>query len=99
MTLTEIAKMGKASVIVPSPTVADNHQYKNAKVLADANAAVMICENEMKVDGICKVCEAVERFYEDTELRERMSENIRAFAKPDVEKAIFEVIRDLVESK
>jgi len=99
MTLTEIAKMGKAAVIIPSPTVADNHQYKNAKVLADADAAVMICEDEIKADGRCRVCEAVERFYEDAELRSRMSENIKTFAKPDVEKAIFEVIRDLVENK
>ena len=98
MTLTEIAKMGKPAVIVPSPNVVDNHQYKNAKVLADADAAVVITENELNVDGSCKVCEAMKQLYEDSALRERMSNNIKAFAKQDVEKTIFETLEELLRS-
>ena len=98
MTLTEIAKMGKAAIIIPSPNVADNHQYKNAKVLADADAAVVITEDELNVDGSCKVCEAMKSFYENDALRESMSENIKEFAKADVEKKIFEEIKKLLET-
>jgi UDP-N-acetylglucosamine--N-acetylmuramyl-(pentapeptide) pyrophosphoryl-undecaprenol N-acetylglucosamine transferase len=98
MTLTEIAKMGKPSVIIPSPNVVDDHQYKNAKALADADAAVVICEDELNLDGKCMVCEAMQRFYEDSVLRERMSENIKKFAKPDVEKSIYEAICGLLDS-
>ena len=98
MTLTEIAKMGKAAIIIPSPNVVDNHQYKNAKVLADADAAVVISEDELNTDGGCKVCEAVKSFYEDAELRERISQNIRGFAKDDVEKKIFETMQNLLNS-
>lgn len=98
MTLTEIAKMGKPAIIIPSPNVVDDHQYKNAKELADADAAVVICEDELNVDGKCMVCEAAERFYQDKSLRERMSENIRKFAKTDVEKNIFRAICELLES-
>ena len=39
MTLSELALMKKTCVLVPSPYVAENHQYKNAKTLADADAA------------------------------------------------------------
>ena len=99
MTITEISKMGKASVIIPSPNVVDDHQYKNAKVLADADAAVVIREDALNVDGKCMVCQAVKDFYENKELRNRMSENIKAFAKADVEKKIFEVISELVNKK
>ena len=98
MTLTEIAKMGKPSIIIPSPNVVDDHQYKNAKELADAEAAVVICEDELSVDGKCMVCEAMERFYEDEELRSRMSKNVKKFAKPDVEKSIYEAICKLMDS-
>lgn len=97
MTLTEIAKMGKAAVIIPSPNVVDNHQYKNAKELADADAAVVICENEINVDGRCRVCDTVESLYEHPERRLAMSENIRSFAKENVEKSIYEVIVSLLE--
>jgi UDP-N-acetylglucosamine--N-acetylmuramyl-(pentapeptide) pyrophosphoryl-undecaprenol N-acetylglucosamine transferase len=99
MTLTEIAKMGKAAVIIPSPNVVDNHQYKNAKELADANAAVVICENEINVDGRCRVCETVQSLYEHPEKRLEMGENIRSFAKENVEKTIYEVIVSLLENR
>ena len=35
MTLTELAKMKKSAILIPSPNVTDNHQYKNAKVCGD----------------------------------------------------------------
>ncbi len=99
MTLTEIAKMQKAAIIIPSPNVADNHQYKNAKVLADADAAVVICENELKIDGECRVCKEVSRLYAAPELCERMTRNIKKFAKDNVEEKIFDTIVRLVESR
>ena len=42
MTLSELAKLKKAAILIPSPNVTDNHQYFNAKLLSDANAAVQI---------------------------------------------------------
>ena len=99
MTLTEIAKMGKASIIIPSPNVVDNHQYKNAKVLADEGAAVLICEYEMSEEGESKICQAVDKIRSDAEYRSAMEEKIRTFAKDDVEKRIFDAIIELIESK
>ena len=99
MTLTEIARMGKASIIIPSPNVADNHQYKNAKALSDENAAIVICEDELNVDGKCRVCESVDRLYEDEAYRTALSNNIRRFAKNDVEKNIFETIEKVIQKK
>ena len=99
MTLTEIAKMGKASIIIPSPNVVDNHQYKNAKVLADEGAAVLICEYEMSEEGESKVCQAVDKISSDAEYRSAMEQKIRTFAKDDVEKRIFDAIIELIESK
>ena len=43
-TLNEIAASGTPCIIVPSPNVTDNHQEKNARVLADRGAAQIIHE-------------------------------------------------------
>ena len=47
MTLTELAALGKASVLIPSPNVTENHQYFNAKTYADAGAALLIEEKDL----------------------------------------------------
>lgn len=98
MTITEISQMGKAALIIPSPNVADNHQYKNAKALADEGAAVMICEDEM-ANGEKKLCQIAEKIRTDKTYRSELENNIRKFAKPDVEKKIFETIMDLLNRK
>lgn len=48
ITLSEITALGKASVLIPSPNVTDNHQYHNAMALKNASAAVVITENQLK---------------------------------------------------
>jgi len=55
LAVTEIACCGKASILVPSPNVTNNHQYFNAKVLADAGAAVLFTEEQMKEEGLADV--------------------------------------------
>lgn len=45
-TIGELTYLGKPAVIVPSPNVVNHHQEKNAGVLADAGAAVMLLEGE-----------------------------------------------------
>ncbi len=46
-TLGEIATLGLPSILIPSPYVADNHQYKNGLVLSDRKAAIMIEEKDL----------------------------------------------------
>jgi UDP-N-acetylglucosamine--N-acetylmuramyl-(pentapeptide) pyrophosphoryl-undecaprenol N-acetylglucosamine transferase len=47
MTLTELAALGKASILIPSPNVTENHQYYNAKAYEDAGAAILIPEDTL----------------------------------------------------
>lgn len=46
-TISEILVNGIPSVLIPSPYVKDNHQYKNAKYLADNGACVLIEEKDL----------------------------------------------------
>ena len=87
MTLTEIAIMKKAAILIPSPNVADNHQYKNAKVLADAGAAMLIEEKDLTEESITA---AVEQLYSDKEARAKMEEAVAAFCNRDAGKFIYE---------
>lgn len=47
MTLTELAALGKPSVLIPSPNVTENHQFYNAKTYADAGAAILLEEADL----------------------------------------------------
>jgi UDP-N-acetylglucosamine--N-acetylmuramyl-(pentapeptide) pyrophosphoryl-undecaprenol N-acetylglucosamine transferase len=47
-TIAEIIGLGIASILIPSPNVAENHQYYNAKSLVDNNAAILIEDREAK---------------------------------------------------
>ena len=93
MTISEIAMMKKASLIIPSPNVVDNHQFKNAKVLADADAAVLI---EEKVLDDTVFANEMQALIEDADKRERLSKNIVQFANLEANKIIYEEILKLI---
>ena len=95
MTISEIAIMKKAAFIIPSPNVVDNHQYKNARVLADAQAAVVKEEKEL-VDEYA-FAYALNELILDGKRREEMSSNIVRFANVDANKLIFDEIMKLAE--
>lgn len=96
MTLTELAMMKKPAILIPSPNVTDNHQYKNAKVLADGGGAELIEECDLTVE---RICAAVERIADDDAYRVRMSQSVAAFARADAGKRIYEEILALLRRK
>ena len=96
MTITEIARMGKSAIIIPSVNVTDNHQYKNAKSLSDDGAAILL--EESAIEGGESVSAHLEKLYLNKKLCEDMSNKVRAFAQDDVEKVIFETVKNLLES-
>ena len=90
MTLSELAVMGKAAVIVPSPYVTNNHQYKNAKVLCDKNAALMIEEKNLNGDILTST---VKELIENDEKRHTVENNVREFAVTDSLDRIYDIIK------
>ncbi|MBO7310917.1 MAG: undecaprenyldiphospho-muramoylpentapeptide beta-N-acetylglucosaminyltransferase [Clostridia bacterium] len=96
MTLTELAMLGKPAILIPSPNVTDNHQYKNAKALADKGAAILIQESELSSDLIAST---VERLYSTPSELERMSRAVKSFANPSVGDEIYKEISKLVRCK
>jgi UDP-N-acetylglucosamine--N-acetylmuramyl-(pentapeptide) pyrophosphoryl-undecaprenol N-acetylglucosamine transferase len=55
MTVAELAACGKPSVLVPLPTAIYDHQAKNAKVMKDAGAAIVIAQAELNGARLAQV--------------------------------------------
>ena len=96
MTVSELSLKGKNCILVPSPNVTNNHQYKNAKVLADADAAILIKESEYDAD---RMNAEIEALFSDPVRCKRMSDDIRTFALSDANKRIYDEIIALVGEK
>ena len=54
ITLAELSLMGKPAILIPSPNVTDNHQYKNARVFEEAGAAILIEEKDLTSERLQK---------------------------------------------
>ena len=83
-TIAEIAQIGVPVIFVPSPNVAANHQYKNAKVLVDSEAAELVEDSEFNE----KVVLVVESTITDSDKLDKLKTNIKKFAKHDAIKTI-----------
>ena len=64
MTLTEITEAGRASILIPFPQAAENHQYYNALTLSKSGAAILIEDKDL-TGG--RLLAEVKRLYEDRE--------------------------------
>jgi UDP-N-acetylglucosamine--N-acetylmuramyl-(pentapeptide) pyrophosphoryl-undecaprenol N-acetylglucosamine transferase len=84
-TLAEIAAAGRPSILIPLPTATDDHQRRNAQVLAEAGAAEVIDERELT--GPVLAARLLALVAED-ERRRSMAAAVRRFARPDAAKAI-----------
>ncbi len=94
MTLTELPAAGKPAVLIPSPYVAENHQYHNAMALVNKGAAVCIEEKDLTGDSLWQ---ALESILADPAKRQRMAENAAAAAIRDVDDRILAALEPLIK--
>ncbi len=72
MTLTEIEAKAKASILIPSPNVAENHQFHNAMALVRRGAAEIIEEKDLSGEVLWK---KVEKILSDPDRLRSLGEN------------------------
>jgi UDP-N-acetylglucosamine--N-acetylmuramyl-(pentapeptide) pyrophosphoryl-undecaprenol N-acetylglucosamine transferase len=87
-TVAEIAAAGKCALFVPFPGAADDHQLRNAELLAEADAALLIPESELSAE---RFVQEVTALLADTERLARMGGKARAMAHPDAAARIAEM--------
>lgn len=93
-TIAELTSLGVAAILIPSPNVAANHQYYNAKSLSDKDAAVLLMDNKMDSDLLGAVLENVNNQAKLAELKT----NVKKFGKPDASLIIAKNAIELAES-
>ena len=92
LAVSELCQVGKAVLFIPSPNVAENHQYKNAMAIANEEAAVVIEEKELEH----RFQSEIDALLTDVEWRAKLGKNIKKLAKPNATKSIVEQINALV---
>ena len=94
ITLAELKAAGRASVLIPSPNVAENHQYHNAMVLESHGAGVVIEEKDLTGELLCKT---VKELTENPDKLRELSENAKKLAVTDANERIRKEIISLYE--
>lgn len=91
-TLSEIAAVGVASILIPSPNVSGNHQFKNAKQLAIGGAGVLIEEKNLSKETLINQLLELEN---DENGRKNRAKSISAYHKSDAAKSIIKELLTL----
>lgn len=90
--LSEIEATGKASILVPSPNVAENHQYHNAMALVENGAAQIIEEKDLTAEKLISMVDALKN---DRAALQTLGENAKKMAITDSAEKICDIIVDL----
>lgn len=93
ITISEIEVKGKPSILIPSPNVAENHQYHNAMSLVKNNAAVMIEEKDLTPE---KLTEEIDKLASNPGKLHEYSENAKKIAISDASKRIYSIIIEVI---
>ena len=91
-TISELQVQGKPSILIPSPNVAENHQFFNAKTLADKGAAIIVEEKDLSTNVLT---EKVLSLIEDKEALAKMSKAAKSMAVVDSNDRIYDCINSL----
>ena len=94
--LAEIEALGKASILIPSPNVAENHQYHNAMALVENDAALIMEEKNLNYESMKELFESV---IFDDEKRNRISKNAGKLGITDAKTKIADIIISLAKGE
>ncbi|MCR4926254.1 MAG: undecaprenyldiphospho-muramoylpentapeptide beta-N-acetylglucosaminyltransferase [Clostridiales bacterium] len=91
--ISEIQASGKAAILIPSPNVAENHQYHNAMALVNENAALLIEEKDLTGE---KLTQTVNEILSDKEKLKALGDNAKKTSIIDSNERIYNVIMGLL---
>ncbi len=90
-TISELCVVGKPTILVPSPNVAEDHQTHNAKALVKEDATILLPEQQLN-----ELADTIQSVLEDKTLSEKLGINIKRLALPDATQSIVsQIIKQL----
>jgi len=93
-TLSELTALGVPAILVPSPNVTNHHQERNAQLLGDHGAALVLSEEGL--DGKKLFAAAAELLHDPARLAD-MEKNMAALGIHDVTQRIYDTVMALVK--
>ena len=93
LSVSELCLTGKASILVPSPNVAEDHQTKNALALVSKGAAVLITDEHAPA----RLYDEALRLLADPERQQQLRNRVRELAKPNAAVAIVDELLKLMK--
>ena len=90
--ISELTVVGKPVILIPSPNVAENHQYKNAQSLVNNNAALLVNDDDTNL----KIVNEINKLILNKELRKNLSFNIKKLEKNQATDTIFDIAKELL---
>ena len=95
-TLSEIIALNVPSILIPSPYVPNNHQYKNASDLVLSNAAILIEEKDLKGDILIRKIDEI--IYNEDKIN-TMKKNLKNMYIGNSATIIYKNLRNLIDGK
>jgi len=95
-TCAEVAAAGKAAIMIPLPTAADDHQRKNAEALVGKGAAKMIIQSDLSGENLANV---IKDLIEKPERITEMERAAKKLAKADAAKITVDLVENLAKEK
>lgn len=92
--LSEIEATGKATILIPSPNVAENHQYHNAMALVNNGAAQILEEKDLTAERLISMVDALKN---DRKALWALGNNAKKMAVTDSAKVICDIIVSLAQ--
>lgn len=89
LTISEISVIGVASILIPFPYAAENHQYYNAKTLENVDAGVIIEEKNLEAEALLN---KINELMKDEKRLKQMGQNARKVGNPNAIKKVEEEI-------
>ena len=86
--VSELCVVGKPVIFIPSPNVAEDHQTKNARAIADKQAAILLRESELNE----QFANTFSKLIANEAQQEALSAHIKALAQPNATKDIVNLI-------
>lgn len=92
MSIAELALIGKPTILVPSPVVAEDHQTKNAQSLSDRGGAVLLRDTEV-IEGL----EAeISSLLGDEHRQQTLTQHLRSAARPQAAQDVVDALEQLI---
>ena len=93
-TMSEVLSLNLPSIFIPSPYVANNHQYYNALEIKNNNAGELIEEKELTSE---KLDNMINKVLYDEELYNKMKQNLKKMSINNSSDIIYKKIKDLIK--